>query len=59
MKYMLATGFPIGLSAVGFGDAEVAALVDGAFPQQRVLKNGPQAVTREDPGNLFNAAFSY
>jgi alcohol dehydrogenase class IV len=59
IKFMQATKFPNGLGAVGFSDADVARLVEGAFPQQRVLANAPKAVTREDLGKLFSGALAY
>jgi len=56
---MQATGIPNGLSAIGFGSADVAALTDGAFPQKRVIGNAPRAVTKEDLAALFDGAMRY
>lgn len=59
IKFMQATNFPNGLSAVGFSDIDVPALVDGALPQQRVIGNAPKKVTQEDLHRLFSAAMAY
>jgi len=56
---MQATRFPGGLSAIGFSARDLDALVDGAWPQQRVLKNAPRAVTRDDLRELFRGALAY
>jgi hydroxyacid-oxoacid transhydrogenase len=37
----------------------VDALVDGAWPQQRVLKNAPRAVNRDELRELFRGAMAY
>lgn len=59
IDFMQATRFPGGLTAVGFSEADLDALVAGAWPQQRVLANAPRAVTREDLRELFRAALAY
>jgi alcohol dehydrogenase class IV len=59
IKFMQATQFPGGLSSIGFSARDLDALVDGAWPQQRVLKNAPRAVTREDLRELFRGALAY
>jgi len=59
IELMQATGIPNGLSAIGFGISDVAALTDGAFPQKRVIGNAPRPVTREDLANLFGRAMRY
>ena len=56
---MRATKFPNGLNAVGYDQNDVAALADGAFPQQRVLSNSPRQVGREELRTLFSAAMKY
>jgi len=50
---------PSGLRALGYTDADVPALVEGAFAQQRLLGNAPRAVGREDLTALFAAAAAY
>jgi hydroxyacid-oxoacid transhydrogenase len=59
IEFMRATNFPNGLHAVGFSDRNLDALVDGAFPQQRVLRNAPREATRDDLRHLFSGAMSY
>jgi hydroxyacid-oxoacid transhydrogenase len=56
---MQATNIPNGLSAIGFGERDVDALTDGAFPQKRVINNAPRAVSREDLAGLFGGALRY
>ncbi|BDE06525.1 alcohol dehydrogenase [Vulcanimicrobium alpinum] len=56
---MRATRMPSGLRALGYGDDDVPALVDGAFAQQRLLANAPRAVGREELTALFTAAAAY
>jgi hydroxyacid-oxoacid transhydrogenase len=57
--FMRAVDFPNGLSAVGFGNADVAALVDGTLPQQRVISNAPKKAAQEDLRQLFSGAMTY
>ena len=59
IEFMQATKFPNGLNAVGFDERDLDALVEGAFPQQRVLKNAPRDVSRDDLKRLFGGAMSY
>lgn len=59
IRFMQVTNFPNGLSAVGFSDADVAALAEGTLPQQRVIGNAPKKVTREDLRRLFSGALAY
>jgi alcohol dehydrogenase class IV len=56
---MQATKFPSGLNAVGYTAADVAALAEGAFPQQRVLANSPRPVGKEELRELFQGAMCY
>ena len=39
-------GIPAGVGAVGFGEADIDDLVDGALKQQRLLATAPKDVTR-------------
>ena len=41
-------GLPNGLAAVGYGDADVPDLVDGALQQRRLLATAPVDVTADD-----------
>jgi alcohol dehydrogenase class IV len=42
LSLMHDTGIPNGLSALGFGDADVPGIVDGALKQQRLLVGSPR-----------------
>src|SRR4051812_44218695 len=57
--FMQATRFPGGLASIGFAERDLDALVDGAWPQQRVLKNAPREVTRDELKELFRGALAY
>lgn len=56
---MRETDMPNGLSGVGYGKADIAALTKGAYPQQRLLKNAPVEITEDLLGELFNDAVRY
>ena len=56
---MRATGIPNGVSGVGYGEGDVAALSEGAFAQQRLLTNAPREISRGDLGDLFRGAMRY
>jgi len=59
IEMMRATNIPNGLAGVGYGPEDVPALVDRAFPQQRLLSNAPCAVSRSDLTALFEDALRY
>jgi len=46
-------GLPNGLQAVGYGEGDVASLVDGAMKQQRLLATSPKPVTPGDLAEIF------
>ena len=50
---MRATGMPNGLSAIGYGDKDVDALVAGTLPQHRVTKISPRTVDEDALRRLF------
>lgn len=57
-------GQPRGLKALGFGPADLDALVEGTIPQQRVLMLAPglsdeAGEEREQLRGLFEAAMEY
>ncbi len=56
---MQATDFPGGLEYVGYSERDVDALTDGAFPQQRVIKNAPRDVSKDDLRGIFRNAMRY
>ncbi len=49
------TGFPNGLSALGYDENDLDALTDAALPQKRLLDNSPKVspVTREEIKDIF------
>lgn len=53
------TLFPSGLAQIGFGDADIGALIEGAYPQQRLLANSPRPLVKADLDDLFRGAMKY
>jgi hydroxyacid-oxoacid transhydrogenase len=53
VQMMRRTGMPNGLRAVGFGPADVPALVAGTLPQHRVTKLAPRPAGEEELRQLF------
>ena len=53
------TDMPNGISALGYGDADISALTEGAYAQQRLLANSPIAVNEDDLKALYHGASSY
>ena len=56
---MRSTGIPNGISGVGYGEADIEALSEGALAQQRLLTNAPREVGRDDLRRLFRGAMRY
>jgi alcohol dehydrogenase class IV len=56
---MRAVHMPNGLEGVGYTEADVAALTEGAFPQQRLLQNAPREMGRPVLSELFRQALRY
>ena len=56
---MKATGIPNGLQGVGYSNADLDKLTDGAFPQKRLLNLAPCQIERDDLYKLFEGALSY
>lgn len=56
---MRTTGIPNGLSDIGYSDNDIPALVNSAWPQQRLLVQAPKPVTEDDLADLFRAAMRY
>ena len=52
-------GIPNGLAAVGFGEADVDALVEGAWAQQRLLATAPRDITQEDLAGVLRASMEH
>jgi hydroxyacid-oxoacid transhydrogenase len=59
IQMMQATAFPGGLSAVGYDERDVPALVEGAYPQRRVMGNSPREASKGDLADLFRGAMKY
>lgn len=56
---MQATRFPGGLEYVGYDEHDVDALTEGAYPQQRVIKNAPRDVSKDELRSMFRNAMRY
>ena len=56
---MRAVGIPNGLGGVGYTDADLSALTEGAYPQQRLLQNAPREMSRPVLTELFRQALRY
>ena len=52
-------GIPNGLAEVGYGDADVDALVEGSLQQQRLLATAPKPVTADDLAGVFRGSMEH
>ncbi len=59
IQLMRAVGIPNGLSGVGYTEADLASLTEGAWPQQRLLQNAPREMSRPVLTQLFRQAMHY
>jgi hydroxyacid-oxoacid transhydrogenase len=59
IRIMRAVGMPNGLSGVGYTEDDVDALMEGAYPQQRLLQNAPREMTKPVLAGLFRQAMRY
>jgi alcohol dehydrogenase class IV len=59
IRIMRAVGMPNGLRGVGYTDDDVAALTEGAHPQQRLLQNAPREMSKPVLTDLFRQAMRY
>ena len=59
IELMQACDIPNGLSALNYTTADIPALVEGAFKQQRLLVNSPRDVTEADLADLYRDAMAY
>jgi hydroxyacid-oxoacid transhydrogenase len=59
IRIMRAVRMPNGLHGVGYTDDDVAALTEGAFPQQRLLQNSPREMSKPVLTDLFRNAMRY
>jgi hydroxyacid-oxoacid transhydrogenase len=53
IHFMQLLGIPNGLSAVGYTEADIPALVEGTLPQHRVTKLSPRPAGAEELSELF------
>jgi alcohol dehydrogenase class IV len=51
-------GIPAGIGAVGYGEDDVADLVEGTLKQQRLLATAPKDVTEDDLAGIFRRSLS-
>ncbi|MGD0526064.1 MAG: iron-containing alcohol dehydrogenase, partial [Polyangiaceae bacterium] len=56
---MRATGAPLGVAALGYGEADVEALARGALVQRRLVDNAPLAIDDDAMKALFRGAMRY
>ena len=56
---MRATAMPSGIGAVGFTNADIPQLRDGASPQKRLLANAPKPIDGPQLETLFASALRY
>lgn len=59
VELMRATAMPNGLAGVGYQESDIAGLVAGALPQQRLLGNAPVPVGDEALTGIYRNALSY
>lgn len=57
-KFFYNLGVPNGLTALGYSDSDIPALVDGTLPQHRVTKLSPRLVGSDDLANIFKGAMT-
>jgi alcohol dehydrogenase class IV len=58
-RMMQSAGVPNGLEALGYGEADIPALTEAAFPQRRLLDNAPRVPSKDELSGLFRAALRY
>ena len=56
---MRTTAMPNGIAGVGYGEGDIPAPIEGAYPQRRLLDNAPCAIGRDELGELFRGALAY
>jgi len=59
IELMKMTQFPNGLQGVGYDMNDLDTLVNGAWPQQRLLANAPLKIHQEDLHYMYTNAMSY
>ncbi len=56
---MKATDMPNGIGGVGYAEADVAALTEGAYPQRRLFDNAPRDIAKPALAELYREAMAY
>ncbi len=56
---MKAARVPNGVGGVGYGEADIPALTEGAYPQRRLLDNAPRAIDKAELAAIFADALAY
>jgi alcohol dehydrogenase class IV len=59
IELMRSTAMPNGIAGVGYGEGDIPALTEGAYPQRRLLDNAPCPIGRDELSGLFHDALSY
>ena len=59
IKLMRETNIPNGVGGVGYTKSDISSLAEGAWLQQRLVKNAPKATSKNDLANLFEGALAY
>jgi alcohol dehydrogenase class IV len=59
LSLMRDTGISNGLGALGYGEADIPALIDGTLKQQRLLVNCPRTVGAEELRQVIEHSFEY
>jgi alcohol dehydrogenase class IV len=59
LSLMRDTGISNGLAAMGYGEADVPALIDGTLKQQRLLVNSPRDTGADELRQIINGSFEY
>jgi alcohol dehydrogenase class IV len=59
LSLMRDTGISNGLAALGYGEADTAALIEGTLKQQRLLVNCPRAAGAEELQHVIHHSFEY
>ena len=59
VEMMRATGLPSGLAEIGYGEADIPALVKGSYAQKRLLAQAPCPVGEDELAGIYRAAMKY
>ena len=59
IRLMRETGLPSGTAALGYGEADVPALAEGAYAQQRPLAMAPRRVSKADLEEIYRGGLKY